>query len=108
MAGDPEADGRLLRDDFVGVYPSGFSDKAGHCSQLDGGPTVIDYVMSEEQVIAVTADDVLLMYRADYQRPASGSNEPETEVMYVSSLWHRSDDGHWLNIFSQDTVAEAS
>ncbi len=32
--GDAEADLRLLADDFLGVYPTGFADRWAHAGQL--------------------------------------------------------------------------
>jgi hypothetical protein len=99
-AGDAEADARLLSADFVGVYPSGVADHAGHVGQLANGATVAEFALSEVQVITVSATAALLVYRADFRRPRSTS----AEVMYVSSLWCRRH-GRWVNVFSQDTPA---
>ncbi|MEW2911651.1 nuclear transport factor 2 family protein [Leisingera sp. JC11] len=97
-AGDPEADGRMLTEDFLGVYPSGFSDKAGHCEQLQDGPVMADYRLSDAQLRVISDGAVLLSYRAAYC-PA-GSRE--WKEMLISSLWEKRADG-WLNSFSQDT-----
>lgn len=99
--GDAAADGGLLSEDFVGVYPTGFAVRADHVGQLDDGPTVADYEVSEARLIEVTPDDMLLSYRADFRRIDVNGTRP-TEAMYVSSLWSRRDD-RWLNTFSQDT-----
>ena len=40
-AGDAVGDRALLSDDFVGVNPTGFADRAAHAAELDDGPTVI-------------------------------------------------------------------
>lgn len=98
VAGDPEADGRMLSEDFLGVYPSGFSDKAGHCEQLNAGPVMADYRLSDAQLRVIAGDAVLLCYRAAY-RPAASQ---EWKEMLISSLWEQGEDG-WLNTFSQDT-----
>jgi hypothetical protein len=100
VAGNPDADARMLSADFLGVYPSGFSDRDEHAAQLAGGPTVTTFELSETRLVVVSDTAVLLCYRADYTRPPG--NEPET--MYVSSLWCRRDD-RWVNVFSQDTPA---
>lgn len=97
--GDAAADARLLADDFVGVYPDGFSGRADHVGQLAAGPTVRTFELSQARMIAVSHDAVLLLYRAMYER-VSASTQPES--MYVSSLWCRRDD-RWVNVFSQDT-----
>lgn len=98
IAGDPEADGRMLTQDFLGVYTSGFSDKSGHTSQLHDGPTMAEYRLSAAQLRVISADAVLLSYRADYL-PAGKSG---WAAMFISSLWEKTPDG-WLNSFSQDT-----
>ena len=98
IAGDPVADGRMLSEDFLGVYPSGYSDKAGHCQQLENGPTMAAFSLSDTRLRVISEDAVLLSYRADYQ-PA---NSDAREVMFISSLWERQGDS-WINTFSQDT-----
>mgnify|MGYP000191308117 CR=1 FL=1 len=98
VAGDPEADGRMLSADFLGVYPSGFSDKAGHCDQLKGGPVMAEYRLSDSQLRIISGGAVLLSYRAAYRPDGSSS----WKAMLVSSLWERGANG-WLNSFSQDT-----
>ena len=40
--GDGEADGRLLSDDFLGVYTVGFADRRD-VAQLANGPTVSEF-----------------------------------------------------------------
>lgn len=97
VAGDPEADGRLLTEDFLGVYTSGFSDKAGHTGQLEDGPTVTEYALSDTQLRVITKDAVLFSYRAAYRRPGR-----KPEAMFISSLWEKTPEG-WRNSFSQDT-----
>ena len=95
--GDAEADAELLLPEFLGVYPSGFSDRAGHVGQLSNGPTVSRFKLSEARILPVGLSHVLLCYRARFARV--GSDEEE---MYVSSLWVRRQ-GEWRNVFSQDT-----
>ncbi len=41
--GDAEADRKLLSEDFLGVYPTGFADRADHVGQLADGPTVTEF-----------------------------------------------------------------
>jgi hypothetical protein len=97
--GDAEADARLLADDFVGVYPTGFAGRDDHAGQLAGGATVEWFELSEERMIVVSDDALLLTYRAVYVRVGETAH---AETMYVSSLWCRRD-GRWVNVFSQDT-----
>lgn len=102
VAGDAKADAAALSEDFLGLFPSGFSDKAGHVLQLADGPTVASYRLSEARAVAYGADHALLAYRADFTRP----DDPEESAMYVASLWRRNGAG-WINVFSMDTpVAE--
>jgi hypothetical protein len=96
--GDGEADGRLLSDDFLGVYTVGFADRAAHVAQLADGPTVSDFSLDEARLMVLSDDMVLLAYRAQFTRPG----EDAAESVLISSIWcERS--GRWVNIFSQDT-----
>jgi hypothetical protein len=96
--GDPDTDRELLAPQFLGVYPSGFGDRAEHVGQLDGGPTVEAYEIADARLLTVADGHVMLSYRASYRRPGSDA----MESMYVSSLWSHVD-GRWVNVFSQDT-----
>jgi len=97
--GDAEADARLLADDFVGVYPTGFADRSDHVDQIAAGPTVERYELSDTRMLTISESAVLLSYRAVYS-PVGGAEQ--REAMYVSSLWCRRDT-RWINLFSQDT-----
>ena len=99
VEGDAEADARLLADDFVGVYPTGFADRSDHVGQIAAGPTVRSYELSEARMLCVSESALMLSYRAVYARLGEAAQQ---EAMYVSSLWCRRD-GHWVNVFSQDT-----
>ncbi|MEO7369224.1 MAG: nuclear transport factor 2 family protein [Ilumatobacteraceae bacterium] len=99
--GDAAEDTRLLSEDFLGVYPSGFSDRSGHAAQLSNGPTVVDYGLSEARLLVVSDNDVMLAYRADWHGVGADDGPPES--MYVSSLWSRRA-GRWVNVFSQDCL----
>ncbi len=99
VSSDAQADAELLDDAFLGVYETGFSDKAGHVGQLGDGQTVIRYSISDVRLLVPGDDLAILCYRAGYVRV--GATEPE--AMYVSSIWQRT--GHvWRYIFSQDTA----
>lgn len=97
VSGDPAADGQLLAENFLGVYPSGFANKADHCGQLHNGPTVKDYQLSDIQLRVITESAVLFIYRVAYRRPGQCQ-----DAMLISSLWEKTVDG-WLNSYSQDT-----
>ena len=103
VTGDIEADIRLLADNFLGVYDNGFSGKNEHTSQLQNGPTVAHFNLSEAIIQVLSEKVVLLSYRADWVRFENAS-ENNMESMYVTSIW-KSSDGTWKNIFSQDTLA---
>lgn len=98
VAGDPEADGAMLRADFLGVYPSGFSDRAGHMQELSDGPTMAEFRLTEARLVSLGAGRALLAYRADYRKPGM----QDREAMFISSIWEYGPTG-WLNSFSQDT-----
>lgn len=100
VSGDASADAALLCDTFLGVYDSGFSDKAGHVGQLANGPTVESFSLSDVRLMLPGAGLALLSYRADF----NWRGKSKAEAMYVSSLWQETRDG-WRNIFSQDTGA---
>lgn len=97
--GDGQADAELLLPEFLGVYPSGFSGKAGHVGQVADGPTVARFSLSDARLLVLGTEHVMLSYRACFARVGG-----EEEDMFVSSLWIRTEDG-WCNIFSQDTPA---
>jgi hypothetical protein len=102
VAGTVETEERLLSDDFLGVYPTGFASRAEVVEYITAhGPTVADYSLDEARLLVVTDHDVMLSYRADFTRPGADPSSGR-ESMYVSSLWSRRD-GEWVNTFSQDT-----
>jgi hypothetical protein len=96
--GDGEADGRLLSDDFLGVYTVGFADRAAHVAQLADGPTVSEFSIGAARLMVLSDDMVLLAYRAEFTRPG----ENTAESVLISSIWCERE-GRWVNIFSQDT-----
>jgi hypothetical protein len=101
--GDAEADIRLLADNFLGVYGSGFIGKKDHTGQLQNGPIVAQFSLSNARIQVLSERIVLLSYRAEWVRYESTS-ESDKESMYVTSIW-RDFDGVWRNTFSQDTPA---
>ena len=103
LAGDPLADSKLLADNFLGVYSTGYFGKLEHCEQLRRGPIVAQYELHDPRILVLASDTVLLSYLALWTR-AGSSALAQTEKMYVSSLWQRID-GTWKNVFSQDTTA---
>ncbi len=105
ITGDAAADEAALHVDFLGVFPSGFSNRADHSGQLAQGATVAAYEIGETRLLQLGPQHVCLSYLARYQRPG----QAVWEEMYVSSIWQRQDpiEGRgWINIFSQDTPAD--
>ena len=102
--GDAEADSRLLAEDFLGVYPTGFADRSDHAGELTDGPTVASYELHDAQIRTLSRDDVLLAYRADWH-PIVDAEPGDRRSMFVSSLWSRRA-GTWVNVFSQDCPVE--
>jgi hypothetical protein len=100
VQGDAAADAALLCKSFLGVYGTGFAGKADHTGQLEHGPTVQTYELSQLTARALGPEYALLSYHARFQR----CGRLTAEDMYVSSIWQRTDNG-WVNIFSQDTAA---
>ena len=98
--GDADADRRLLAEDFLGVYPTGFADRSDHVGELADGPTVAEYELHDARIMILSEDDVLLAYRADWH-PLVAGERGKRESMYVSSLWCRRS-GRWVNLFSHD------
>ncbi len=98
--GDMAADAAALDEGFLGVYPSGFADKAAHVGQLAEGPTVADFDLSDWRVMRLGVGYAVLSYLACFSRV--GRDIPER--MFVSSIW-RQDGPRWVNVFSQDTPA---
>ena len=101
--GDAEEDTRLLAEDFLGVYPSGFAGRSDHAGQLANGPTVAEFELHDARLMVLSDNDVLLSYRADWRRLSVGERGP-LESMYISSIWSRRS-GQWVNVFSQDSPA---
>jgi hypothetical protein len=101
--GDADEDTRLLAEDFLGVYPTGFANRDDHAGQLANGPTVAEFELHEARLLVLSNDDVLLSYRAEWRRFAAGESGPR-ESMYISSIWSRRA-RRWVNVFSQDSPA---
>ena len=99
--GDPLLDAKMLSDDFLGVYPSGFSTKQQHCDQLKNGPTVAAYELTNSRLTILGDDLVLLSYLATWSRNKNGQAQA-SEKMYISSIWMLIGE-RWQNTFSQDT-----
>ncbi|MCV2368649.1 nuclear transport factor 2 family protein [Roseateles oligotrophus] len=102
--GDVKAYKALLAPEFLGVYPSGFASLAENLTPFEQAPGFApSYVLSEARIMELAPDLVMLSYKAVFQRVA----DAQAKAMYVSSLWRRQEGGNWVNIFSQDSLANA-
>ena len=99
--GDGAADAKLLADNFLGVYDSGFASKREHIAQLADGSVVRDFEIEVPRLVKLGPALALLAYRARWH---DGNGNPRRA--YISSIWERGKEG-WRNIFSQDTNAAA-
>ena len=103
VAGDADADARVLADNFIGVYSTGFASRAEHCAPLRNGPIAQRYEIRDPKILVLSDSLVMLLYLAVWERANAVLNSV-AEKMYISSLWQRAD-GNWKNVFSQDTTA---
>lgn len=100
VRGDKRADAEALHPNFLGVYPDGFAAKTDHVQQLENGPTIKNFELSDCRVLSLGHDHAVFSYRANFLK----ATKTVVEAMYVSSIWQRTDGG-WINVFSQDTPA---
>ena len=103
---DKAADARLLADDFVGLYGTGFATKADHINQMDDRYTLEVYKILDVKVIRLRPTMVLLLYKGTCKGTGEWA-QVCARSDYISSLWVERD-GQWLNLFSQDTIAETA
>ncbi len=99
---DGTADARLLADDFVGVYETGFASKADHV-RWTGQGRVEYYRMADVRVMPFGREAALILYKAEFKGSQGG--QPFHKTQYISSLWIRRSN-RWWNVFSQDTDAK--
>lgn len=102
--GDISADSSLLDPQFVGVYATGFGSKDDHVAQLRNGPVVGSFAIEDPRLLVFAPDTVLLAYRASFT-PAGKADPQVVHTMYVSSVWKQRG-AEWVNVFSQDTMAD--
>ncbi|CBE69252.1 MAG: nuclear transport factor 2 family protein [Candidatus Methylomirabilis oxygeniifera] len=102
--GDVSADSRLLDPRYLGVYATGFGSKDDHVAQLRNGPIVKSFAIEDPRLLVFAPDTVLLAYRATFI-PAGKADPQVVHIMYVSSVWKQRG-ADWVNIFSQDTMAD--
>lgn len=104
VTGDSRSDARLLADDFLGVYKTGFAGKGDHVDQLSDGPTVAEFRIEDARVRVLSEGLVLLAYRAEWIR-ISRNQPPSRNTAFITSIWKQAG-ADWMNVFSQDTDAE--
>lgn len=98
---DKAAAARLLADDFVGMYDTGYSTKSEWMKQIDGRYTLDDYSIEDVKLLHPSPTMALLLYKAICKGTGEWSefcSRPE----YVSDLFVERN-GQWLALFSQDT-----
>lgn len=101
--GDIETEKQLIADDFLGIYETGFSDKDEYLSQLEDGPSIEWYKISNSRIILEGATSAALTYQADFISSINRESKIK-ETMYVTSIWSLRN-GKWVNTLSQDTLA---
>jgi ketosteroid isomerase-like protein len=102
---DKAAAARLLADDFVGMYDTGYSTKSEWLKQIDGRYTVDDYRIEDVKVLRPNPTTTLLLYKATCKGTGEWSafcSRPE----YISDLFVERN-GQWVALFSQDTQASS-
>jgi hypothetical protein len=100
---DKAADSDLLADEFVGLYNTGFATKSDHAKQMNDRYSIDSYNLQDAKILRLSPQMALLLYKAT----CKGSGEWEeycSRPDFVSSLWVERD-RHWVNLFSQDTLA---
>ena len=80
---DKTAAARLLADDFVGMYDTGYSTKSEWIKQIDGRYTVDDYTIEGVKVLRPSPTTTLLLYKAtltklNYNACVFADGEPVT------------------------------
>lgn len=98
LSGDYKSDEKLLSDDFLGVYPSGFFGKTHHVNALKNGPIIADYEISDARIKVLSENIVLMSYSSIYKKTKSSISI----TMFITSIWQNFS-GVWKNTFSQDT-----
>ena len=103
VRGDKISESQLIADDFLGVYETGYSNKAEYLSQLDRGPSIHRFIIFNPRLLAINSTNVALTYQVDFMALKNNDPEPK-QTMYVTSIWSLRSE-NWVNIFSQDTLA---
>jgi hypothetical protein len=86
VAGDSEADARVLADNFIGVYSTGFSNRAEHCAPLRDGPIAQRYEIRDPRILVLSDSLVMLMYLAVWERANSAPDSVPGKNVHQFSL----------------------
>ena len=100
---DKAAATRLLADDFVGMYDSGFATKAEWIKQMDGQYTIDAYTIEEPKVLRPSPTTALLLYKSTCKGTGEWAGYC-SHLQYISDLMVQRN-GKWEDLFSQDTIA---
>jgi len=68
VKGDLLADAEALGSEFLGVYSDGFAEKLDHIRQLENGPTIRGFTLTDCRVFPLGHDYAVFSYRAEFQR----------------------------------------
>ncbi|GLP87597.1 nuclear transport factor 2 family protein [Tritonibacter mobilis] len=94
VQGDAVADAALLCESFLGVYGTGFAGKADHTGQLEHGPTVQTYELSQLTARALGPEYAVLSYHARFQRWRSPHRRRHVRQLNLAA--HRQRLGEYL------------
>ena len=103
---DKAAATRLLADDFVGMYASGFYTKSEWLKQIGEQYTISAYTIDDVKLLRASPTTVLLLYRSTCKGTGEWA-EICARVEYISDLWVKRN-GRWTAMFSQETQAASS
>jgi hypothetical protein len=92
---------RFLSDDHVEIHGYGITGKAAVVEAVRGRACVVQsYTLGPLSLTAVSADTVLVTYRAEQDTSCGNAKVPSP--VWASSLYARRD-GRWVNVLYQHT-----
>jgi hypothetical protein len=97
---------RLLADDFVGMYATGFYTKSEWVKQIDEQYSITDYTIDDVKLLRASPTTALLLYKSTCKGTGEWA-EFCARAEYISDLWVKRN-GRWMAMFSQDTQATSS
>ena len=102
--GDADADGRMLSDDFLGVYPQASRIERPTSSNWSTARRLHRSRCTTHECSPCPSPPCCCRTEPSSSGRTSTAGS-QVQCMYVSSLWCLRD-GEWLNVFSQDTPAD--